>query len=147
PYNTEATRADIFLMKGIVESLLSRLGIREFEYITGEAQPDFLDPTQLLSNTSGSTPICRMGRIAEKVAKEYDLRNDLWIALLDSSALFALTKKILERPAAVHPLPEIPFGRARPGHCCERSDSCKIHRRRHSRCLAQGHFARRPVVR
>jgi len=108
PYNAEAARADIFLLKGLAESLLSRLGIREFEYSTEESLPDFLDPTQLLSITSGGNPICRMGRIAEQIRKEYDLRNDLWIALLDASELFALTRKIVERPSAVHPLPKYP---------------------------------------
>src|SRR5665213_3304279 len=108
PYNAEVLRADIFLLKGLVESLLLRLGIREFEYSTGEDKSNFLDPTQLLSITSGKSPICRIGRIASAVAKEYDLRNDLWVALLDYSALYALTRQLFDQPASVHPLPKYP---------------------------------------
>ncbi|HZK76786.1 MAG TPA: phenylalanine--tRNA ligase subunit beta, partial [Candidatus Kapabacteria bacterium] len=39
---------------------------------------------------------------------EYDLRNDLWVALLDYSALYALARQRFEHPASVHPLPKYP---------------------------------------
>ena len=134
-YNAEAIHADIFLMKGIVESLLSRLGIREIEYSTDPAvqelldlgydpkeigldkfneilkefkKPNFLDPAQSLIITSGNSPICLLGRLAPEITKEYDLRNHAWLALFNYSTLYDLTKKLVENPPHVKPLAKYP---------------------------------------
>ncbi len=111
-YNAEATHADIFLMKGIAESLLGRLGIREFEYSYENSKEwgniSFLDSAQRLVATSGMRPMGLMGRISSEVTKAYDLRSDVWLALFDYSALYELTKKIVENPPHVKPLAKYP---------------------------------------
>ena len=112
-YNAEAIQADIFLMKGIAESILMRLGIRNFEYAAENAPrwgsaTNFLDPSQNVTVSSGMSPICLMGRITPEVTKAYDLRNDAWIVLFDYSALYELTKKLVEHPSPVPPLPKYP---------------------------------------
>jgi phenylalanyl-tRNA synthetase beta chain len=106
-YNAEATRADIFLLKGLIESLLSRLGIRAFEH-SEENTANFLDPSEALVVTANGKAVCRLGKLAHDIAKEYDLRNDLWIALLDFPTLYGLTRQLFEHPASVRPLPKYP---------------------------------------
>jgi phenylalanyl-tRNA synthetase beta chain len=112
-YNAEVIQADIFLMKGIVERLLARLGVRAIEYSTGSSgrwrsATNFLDPMQCVTVRAGMSPICLMGRIASELGKAYDLRSDAWLALFDYSALYGLTRTLVENPAPVHPLPKYP---------------------------------------
>ncbi len=114
-YNAAAISADIFLMKGIVGSLLARCGIREFGYSSeindlGEwgGGSTFLDSTQMLAITSGMGLIGLMGRITSEIAKTYDLRSDVWIALVDYNTLFSLTRKLVEIPPHVKPLAKYP---------------------------------------
>jgi len=112
-YNAEAIPSDIFLMKGIAESLLSRIGIREFEYsaeksLQEEKPSNFLDPSQSITVSSGMRQIGLIGRIAPALVKTYDLRSDVWIALFDYSALYEIKRKLVENPAPVRPLPKYP---------------------------------------
>ncbi len=108
-YNAEAIGADIFLMKGLAESLLLRLGIREFEYSSENLRRfSFIDPSQCITITSGDRPISLIGRIAPEVTKAYDLRNNVWVALFDYAALYELTKKLVENPPHVTLLAKYP---------------------------------------
>jgi phenylalanyl-tRNA synthetase beta chain len=111
-YNATTIPADIFLMKGIAESLLSRLGIREFEYSSEHSKKggttSFMDPAQRITVTSGMSPICLFGRIAPEITKAYDLRSDVWLGLFDYSALYDLTRKLVEQPPQVKPLAKYP---------------------------------------
>jgi len=100
-------------MKGIAESLLSRIGIREFEYsaeksLQEEKPSNFLDPSQSITVSSGMRQIGLIGRIAPALVKTYDLRSDVWIALFDYSALYEIKRKLVENPAPVRPLPKYP---------------------------------------
>ncbi len=109
-YNAEALKADIFLLKGIAESLLARLGIRNFDCAVESVKEiaNFLDPSQSLTITSGIRPIGRMGRIAQEITKAYDLRTDAFIALFDYWALYDLARQLREKPTPVQPLPKYP---------------------------------------
>jgi phenylalanyl-tRNA synthetase beta chain len=108
-YNGEAIHADIFLMKGMVEALLRRLGILEIEFTSENLLPvTFIDPAQSLSLTSGKNPIGLIGRVTPEVAKAYDLRKDAWIALFDHATLYDLTRKLKENPSPVRSLPKYP---------------------------------------
>ncbi len=106
PYNTEAVRSDIFLMKGYVEQLLGRLGIGDFEYLI-ESAP-FFDPEESLAVSAGGVTLYKIGKLASAIGKEYDLRNDIWLALLDYSAVYGASKKQFERPAVAKPLAKYP---------------------------------------
>ncbi len=106
-YNAEAIHSDIFLMKGIVESLLGRLGISEISY-ENSGHNGFTDPAQSLTIFSNGGVICRLGRVATEIAKAYDLRNDLWLALFNYKILYDFTKKIVENPPHVKPLAKYP---------------------------------------
>jgi phenylalanyl-tRNA synthetase beta chain len=105
-YNTQAIKADIFLLKGMAEALLSRLGIRDWHYET--SSDSIFDPSQSLIISVGSGRVCRLGKLSTEIVKEYDLRNDVWIALFDHSELFKLTRGLLEQPRAMKPLPKYP---------------------------------------
>jgi phenylalanyl-tRNA synthetase beta chain len=105
-YNAEAVHADLFLLKGMVESLLGRIGIRGVGYsATDEAIFD--GPESLDINASGNK-VGRMGKLSKKIVKEYDLRNDAWIALFNYEPIYQLARQLRERPAAVQPLPKYP---------------------------------------
>ncbi len=106
PYNTQAIKADIFLLKGMAEALLSRLGIRDWQY---EASSDAIfDASQSLIINVGGGRVCRLGKLLPEIIKEYDLRNDVWVALFDHGELFMLTRGLLEKPRAVKLLPKYP---------------------------------------
>jgi len=107
PYNAEASRADIFLLKGLIEELLSRLGIRNIEYSENDT-PGFFESSEALAIKVNAKHVCHFGKLAAAIAKEYDLRNDLWIALFDYSSLYSLTRQFFEQPRKVHPLPKYP---------------------------------------
>ncbi len=112
-YNAEAIHADIFLMKGIAESLLMRLGIREFEYSSENSErwgnaTNFLDTTQSIAITSDKRSVGLIGRMNSEITKAYDLRSDIWLALFDYSALYKLAKKVVENPPHVKPLAKYP---------------------------------------
>ncbi len=105
-YNAEAIKSDIFLLKGITEALLARLGIQEWEY--SESSEHIFESAESLTITSKGKTLCRLGRLAAVISNSYDLRNDAWIALFDYGALYELTRTILEHPKPVLPLPKYP---------------------------------------
>jgi phenylalanyl-tRNA synthetase beta chain len=114
-YNAAAIPADIFLMKGIAESLLTRSGIREFGYSSeikdlGEwgSSSNFLDSAQSLAIISGTQPVGLMGTMNREITKAYDLRSDVLLALFDYAALFEITRKIVENPPHVKALSKYP---------------------------------------
>src|SRR5581483_3775004 len=106
-YNTEAVKADIFLLRGMVESVLGRLGIRDAQVEQASA-PLFLDPSEQLASSSNGRTLVRFGRLAHSIQKEFDLRNPVWIALFDHGALYDIARHLTEHPKPVAPLPKYP---------------------------------------
>ena len=105
-YNAEATRSDIFLMKGIVERLFSRLGIRSFDYVVNDVP--FFNSQESLAISKTNKILCRIGKLTSEILKEYDLRSEVWLALIDYEAVYSEAKKYFEKPPVAKPLPKYP---------------------------------------
>ncbi len=106
-YNGEAVRADIFLLKGLAEAIVSRLGLRNIEY-SQESESQYFTTGEALRMSLGPTPIAQLGKLSAIIAKQYDLRNDAWIAFIDASTLYAFACKHFENPPTAKPLPKYP---------------------------------------
>jgi len=105
-YNAEAASASIFLMKGIVEGLIERIGLRGVSY--APANRGYLVSSEQLEVTVNGQLIGAIGKLEPKVLKAFDLRHAPYIALLDHDVLYALARDARLNPALVRPLPKYP---------------------------------------
>jgi phenylalanyl-tRNA synthetase beta chain len=115
PYNAQPLKADVLLMKGLMEVLLGRLGISEIKF--GEIGGSFgswkkaagtLDPELSLSVQHNGIPLAIFGRASEKITKVYDLRSEPCLAILDHKAIYDLSRAARAESRQVEPLPKYP---------------------------------------
>jgi phenylalanyl-tRNA synthetase beta chain len=113
PYNAEAIKADLFLLRGITDGLAGRTGIGKLDYRAASAS--FLESTECLDVFAGSRAdqscarkVGVIGKLSQHLAKDHDLRESVWLALLDHGAIYELARAGRLAPAAVKPLPKYP---------------------------------------
>lgn len=108
PYNAQAAKADILLMKGIVQSLVARLAVESYAITPVEKPTPWLTGSESLALTVGGQHAGWMGRVAETVRQAFDLRDDAYIAALDHGVIYrsALAARLSSRK--VNPLPKYP---------------------------------------
>ncbi len=98
--NTQATKSDFFVLKGILEKLSSDIGLQSFSYTppNGDA---VLEQACLLSATSVSG---RMGKVKPDVCLAFDIKEPVFYAELD------ITEFIGQNPVMplYSPLPKYP---------------------------------------
>ncbi|SRR5579883_1012901 len=107
-YNPEAAKADLTGIKGLAEGLLSRLGLREFEYRPATSPRKYFDAYEQLTLHVGEKQVGTIGKLASGIGKSYDLRNDVWLVLFDYAALYELAHAIRRQPPMMKPLPKYP---------------------------------------
>jgi len=76
PYNADATNADIFLLKGLTDSVAARAGLPHVSYQS--ASVSYFDGDECLDAFVGEKKIGTLGKIASKIGKEFDLRSAVW---------------------------------------------------------------------
>jgi phenylalanyl-tRNA synthetase beta chain len=108
PYNTQPAKADILLMKGIMQTLIARLGVQSYSLTPVEKAADWLVQSESLALQIDGAHAGFVGRVAESVKKAFDLRDDAYIAALDHGAIYhsALAARLSARK--VNPLPKYP---------------------------------------
>jgi phenylalanyl-tRNA synthetase beta chain len=106
PYNTAATAASIPLMKGIVEGVIGRTGLDLPKY--GTAKRTYLDPNETLEIVTHGKTVGVIGKLSQAIAKERDLTNSAWLALLDHGAMYELAHAARLKPRQVRALPKFP---------------------------------------
>jgi phenylalanyl-tRNA synthetase beta chain len=106
PYNAQAVQADIFVLRGFAELLLARVGVLDTAYAPAHAS--YLDPAYSLAVSVGGHALGLIGRLSPAIAKEYDLRHDAYLALLDHGAIYDLARHARSKPRHVKPLPKYP---------------------------------------
>lgn len=107
PYNTAETKADIYLLASVVKHLLTRLGLREAATVP-LSESNIFEAGVALAVKIGSTQLGAIGKIDPGFAKQYDLRSDTYLALLDHDALYAATRAKYANPTPVKALPKYP---------------------------------------
>ncbi|HWF43118.1 MAG TPA: phenylalanine--tRNA ligase subunit beta [Candidatus Kapabacteria bacterium] len=115
PYNAQPVKADIFLLKGLANALMERLSLAKPEYapinrkLQRWASSDkYFDPEFSLLITISGREVGVMGRVANAIAKAYDLRSDAYLLLLDHAALFEMAHAKRLDPPKVRALPKYP---------------------------------------
>lgn len=94
--------ADFYALKGIIEELLSALGITGAEYV--RATHKAFHPYQTAHLVIGGKVIGILGRIHTRIEREHDFRNPVYAAELDFEELASLIKQ----KGKFKPLPTYP---------------------------------------
>ena len=92
---------DFFDLKGALEALLNRLGLRGLREYSADAPKPFLHPGRQAVVTQNSAAIAYLGEVHPSVAKEYGITQRVYIACVDVQALYELsnfTKKFAGIP-------------------------------------------------
>lgn len=105
-YNAQAIQADIFMLKGMAELLLARVGIAATTFRPASAS--YFDKAQSLEILAAGRSLGSIGRLDPAIAKQYDLRHDAYLALLDHSAIYAMAREARSKPRHVKALPKYP---------------------------------------
>lgn len=106
PYNSSETKTDIYLLAGVVKSLMKRMGHRDA--ILSAENVLLFEEGQSMSVTLGGKQLGIFGKVTASLAKQYDVRGDCYLALLSHDALYAATREKRATPNAVKPLPKFP---------------------------------------
>ncbi|MDD7267235.1 MAG: phenylalanine--tRNA ligase subunit beta [Lachnospiraceae bacterium] len=78
---------DFFVMKGVVENVLDKLGIgTDLAYVT-EDKPSFLHPGRCARILCGGKRIGYLGELHPQAAKNYDIGERAYVAVLDMPAV------------------------------------------------------------
>jgi len=81
-------KADVYDLKGLVEELIERLGLRGVAYARRpESTPLMLESAAI--TLGGKLPLGQLGQLLPTLAKRYDLRDAVLLAELDLDALLA----------------------------------------------------------
>jgi len=83
-------RADFFSIKGIVETLLNRLGAEGIEFVSQRAA--YYSPQESADVKIGGETIGIAGKIKTDVLNNFDIRQDVYAAELDVEKLFSHVK-------------------------------------------------------
>jgi phenylalanyl-tRNA synthetase beta chain len=106
-YNAGDTRADIYLLNGVVGHLLRRLGLRQASTVPMSESAVFESGIAMAIH-HGSAALGSFGKVNASFAKQYDLRGDTYLALIDHDALYAATRERYAKPTPVKALPKYP---------------------------------------
>jgi phenylalanyl-tRNA synthetase beta chain len=108
PYNTQPAKADILLLKGVVNSVIGRLGVQSYSLEPAAQVPSWLVAGESLVLLIDAKPAGFAGRVSDGIKKAFDLRNDAYVAALDHGVIYnsALANRLSARP--VSPLPKYP---------------------------------------
>ncbi len=87
----ETLRADFFLCKGIAQELLSKLGIKSFEFKRTSAP--YLHPGRAAEIMVGDTIVGVIGEISSRASELLDLREPVVVFEMDTLALKSLKKE------------------------------------------------------
>jgi phenylalanyl-tRNA synthetase beta chain len=93
-----------FHLKGVLEELLRRLGVDDWELRPEDGIP-FLQPGAAAAITRGGKDVGCLGQLNDLVAREWKFKRPVTIAVCDFEALTAGAG----RPLAFRPLPRFPF--------------------------------------
>lgn len=88
-WRSKAVPADFFVLKGVLEKLAAAAGLGTLGFVPGEA-PGL---TQSLHIQAGKQTIGFAGPVAALRASTFDIRQPVWYAELDWSAVLALAEK------------------------------------------------------
>jgi phenylalanyl-tRNA synthetase beta chain len=92
------SEVDFFDIKGIWETVVDKLGLLEIKYTDNNDHP-YLDGEQSCTIVSGSTPIGCIGKIDQRVMKNFDLGRDAYVLEANLSRLLdRATREITFRP-------------------------------------------------
>ncbi|MDP4218814.1 MAG: phenylalanine--tRNA ligase subunit beta [Bacteroidota bacterium] len=116
PYNVKEQKADIFYLRGVIESALRHFGISVLVAPLSESSPvgnwvnarSYLDATETLIFKAGKTLFGLAGRLSGVVQKEYDLRSEAFVAVLDYEMIHELARARMLNPPRVTELPRFP---------------------------------------
>jgi phenylalanyl-tRNA synthetase beta chain len=107
PYNSSETKVDVYLLAGVVTHLLKRLGLREAQAIPMSQSETFEEGVAMLIK-QGANVLGSFGKINARLMKQYDLRSDTYLALIDHDALYTATREKYAKPTPVKALPKYP---------------------------------------
>jgi phenylalanyl-tRNA synthetase beta chain len=117
PYNSKELSADIYMLRGVVEQIVSRLGLiglasQELENKGSIGKwvnlGSYFEPGSGLSFSIGKNVVAIGGEVHHALCKDYDLRSGAFAAILDYGLLHSLAKAEREKPRAMKPLPKFP---------------------------------------
>lgn len=94
---------DLFDLKGILEEFLEQFGLRGVTYVRREAPSAFWIESATVS-LGGRVALGEMGQLSPVRARQYDLRDTVWLAELDLEQLLA--RRNVAR--SLKPLPQYP---------------------------------------
>ena len=116
PYNVKEQKADIYALRGVVERVLLRAGIKTV--VTPLSQVSLLsnwqnaktyfDEDETLAFTKGKQLLALAGKLRSSIQKEYDLRSDTFAAVVDYDSIHLLAKEQAMNPPAVTSLSKFP---------------------------------------
>jgi phenylalanyl-tRNA synthetase beta chain len=90
-WNDSSDAHSFYSLKGVVHSLLARLGLDKFLKEKAMDKVDLMDGVQLFAL---KTKIGEMGIVAPSLKKHFDIKNDVFVADLDWDALIASLKMV-----------------------------------------------------
>ncbi|MDP4200624.1 MAG: phenylalanine--tRNA ligase subunit beta [Bacteroidota bacterium] len=105
-YNAQAIASDIFAVKGLVNLLLTRCGLPQPAF--RPADVSYLHRGESLEVSAGGKIVGTIGKLDAAIAKQYDLRHDAYLALLDHPVIYELARSARAEPKHVKPLPKYP---------------------------------------
>lgn len=95
--------ADFFTLKGVVETLLSSLRIKECDYVANSANPTF-HPGRCADIVIDGQVIGTLGEIHPVVCENYQIGGKAYAAVIDEASLFANVSE----ESGYRPLPKFP---------------------------------------
>ena len=90
-WNTKAVEASFYTLRGIVERLLRRFDIDAYALKSETVDSDLFGTA--LAWSQGSRELLRIGTVAPKIRKSFDLKQEVYFAEIDFEALVKATKK------------------------------------------------------
>jgi phenylalanyl-tRNA synthetase beta chain len=116
PYNAKEIKADSYFLRAVIEHTLISLGIELQSMPFSEAPTtgnwpnakNYFQSNDSLVFTSGKEILAIAGKLETSRAKEYDLRTDAYIAVIDHEKIHALAKARVMNPPRIMPLPRFP---------------------------------------
>jgi phenylalanyl-tRNA synthetase beta chain len=98
-----AEDVDFYDIKGIWETVVDKLGLQEIKYADNDDHP-YLDGIESCSIVSGSTPVGCIGKIDQRIMKNFDLGRDAYVLEANLSKLLdRATREIAFRPLSRFP--------------------------------------------
>lgn len=87
-----AVQTDFFSLKGVIQQLLDELGIENYREIS--ASGSFFHPNQSLSLSAGGSTLVTLGLLHPEMARNFSVKNKLYIADMDTDLLLDLPQKV-----------------------------------------------------